>query len=128
MAVLQRCEHPNIMWLHEIINDPRKNELYLVTEYYKGGSLHDLVMKRNKKFEEHNEICKKEDRAEEMMTSGLNEWKARIYFIDMLKALDYCHNIIGVIHRDIKPDNIMINHNKEAVLIDFGVSALLDEQ
>ena len=41
----------------------------------------------------------------------------------MLKALHYCHNVAHVIHRDIKPDNIMINHNNEAVLIDFGVSA-----
>jgi serine/threonine protein kinase len=44
----------------------------------------------------------------------------------MLKALYYCHNIAKVIHRDIKPDNIMINHNNEAVLIDFGVSALVE--
>lgn len=44
------------------------------------------------------------------------------YFIDMLKALYYCHEIAKVIHRDIKPDNIMLNHNDEAVLIDFGVS------
>jgi serine/threonine protein kinase len=44
----------------------------------------------------------------------------------MLKAIHYCHNVIKVIHRDIKPDNIMINHNDEAVLIDFGVSALCD--
>jgi non-specific serine/threonine protein kinase len=46
----------------------------------------------------------------------------------MLKALHYCHNIIKVFHRDIKPDNIMINHNNEAVLIDFGVSTLMEEQ
>ena len=46
----------------------------------------------------------------------------------MLKALYYCHKIIKVIHRDIKPDNIMINHNNEAVLIDFGVSALVENQ
>ena len=48
----------------------------------------------------------------------------RLYLIDMLKALHYCHYIVNVIHRDIKPDNIMINHNDEAVIIDFGVSAL----
>lgn len=46
----------------------------------------------------------------------------------MLKALHYCHNVIKVIHRDIKPENIMINHNKEAVLIDFGISFLVDQQ
>jgi 5'-AMP-activated protein kinase catalytic alpha subunit len=44
----------------------------------------------------------------------------------MLKALHYCHKVINVFHRDIKPDNIMINHNNEAVLIDFGVSALME--
>ena len=63
-----------------------------------------------------------------MITVGLKEKLARLYFIDMLKALHYCHNIIKVIHRDIKPDNIMINHNNEVVLIDFGVSAIVDQQ
>ncbi len=52
----------------------------------------------------------------------------RPYFIDMLKALHYCHKVANVIHRDIKPDNIMINHNDEAVLIDFGVSSLVDNK
>jgi serine/threonine protein kinase len=46
----------------------------------------------------------------------------------MLKALYYCHKVVELIHRDIKPDNIMINHNNEAVLIDFGVSALLEDK
>ena len=45
----------------------------------------------------------------------------------MLRALHYCHNVIKVYHRDIKPDNIMINHNYEAVLIDFGVSTLIED-
>jgi serine/threonine protein kinase len=45
----------------------------------------------------------------------------------MLRALHYCHNVIKVYHRDIKPDNIMVNHNYEAVLIDFGVSTLMED-
>jgi serine/threonine protein kinase len=55
---------------------------------------------------------------------GLPITQVRDYLKDMLKALHYCHNITKVFHRDIKPDNIMINHNNEAILIDFGVSAL----
>ena len=44
----------------------------------------------------------------------------------MLRALYYSHKVVKVIHRDIKPENIMINHNDEAVLIDFGVSAIIE--
>jgi len=45
----------------------------------------------------------------------------------MLKALHYCHEVVGLIHRDIKPDNIVLNHNDEAVLIDFGISGLIED-
>lgn len=62
-----------------------------------------------------------------MKTIGLKANKVRDYIIDLIKALYYCHKIIGLIHRDIKPDNIMVNHNDEAVLIDFGLSALVEE-
>jgi non-specific serine/threonine protein kinase len=47
--------------------------------------------------------------------------------IDILRALHYCHQIVKVVHRDIKPENIVANHNNEAVLIDFGISALVEE-
>lgn len=57
---------------------------------------------------------------------GLPLNQVRLYLVDMLKALHYCHKIAKVIHRDIKPDNIMLNHNEEAVLIDFGVSAIVE--
>jgi serine/threonine protein kinase len=50
------------------------------------------------------------------------------YFIDILKALHYCHFEAKVIHREIKPDNIMISQNNEAVLIDFGVSQAVDNE
>ena len=55
MRVLQLMEHPNIMWLQEIINDPAKTDLYLVTEYYNGGNLKEMVERKNKKNKGQNE-------------------------------------------------------------------------
>lgn len=128
LKVLERLEHPNIIYLHEIIDDNRKEEIYLVTEYHSRGSLGDMMREKNLKFEETNRKHRLNQEYDQMQFQGMNEKNVRLYFIDMLKALHYCHKIIKVIHRDIKPDNIMINHNDEAVLIDFGVSALFDEQ
>jgi serine/threonine protein kinase len=51
---LQRLEHPNIIWLLEIIDDPLKDDyIYLVTEYHSRGSLGDLIKKLNTKCNEH---------------------------------------------------------------------------
>jgi len=94
LEVLQRLNHPNIMWLYEIIDDPHKNELCLVTKYYCGGSLYELVKEKNKKHLDHNTQCKFENHSSDMKTVGLNDFTARLYFIDMLKALYYCHNIV----------------------------------
>ena len=47
MIVLQRLQHPNIIWLHEIIDDPMKKYVYLVTEYHSHGSLRDKLDELN---------------------------------------------------------------------------------
>ena len=47
-------KHPNIIFLHEIIDDAHRDELYLVTEYHSRGSLADLLKVKNKPFEKLN--------------------------------------------------------------------------
>jgi len=59
LQVLQRLEHPHIIFLHEIIDDDTKDNIYLVTEYHSNGSLEDIISKRNEKYEKHNQHCKK---------------------------------------------------------------------
>ena len=47
------------------------------------------------------------------------------FAIGLLSALDYLHNEVNVVHRDIKPQNIMINESGNPVLCDFGKSKML---
>lgn len=110
LIVLKSLEHPNIIWLYEIIDDIKKDHIYLVQEWYSKGSLGDIVVSKN-----WNKKVK----------HGLPISQVRLYLIDMIRALQYCHKVAKVIHRDIKPENIMLNHNNEAVLIDFGVSTIM---
>lgn len=46
--------------------------------------------------------------------------------VDICRALEVCHKK-GIIHRDIKPDNIFINANGDFLLGDFGISKMVDE-
>ena len=115
LKVLETIEHPNLIWLHEVIDDPQNEEMYLVTEYYSGGSLGTVIRKLNGKSSD-------KELAPIGKRKGLGAWQVRLYFIDMLRALHYIHNVLKVVHKDIKPDNIMIGHNQEAILIDFGVA------
>ena len=51
-----------------------------------------------------------------------NDFDIRYYIFEILKALDFCHSK-GIIHRDVKPHNIMIDHkNRKLRLIDWGLA------
>lgn len=52
----------------------------------------------------------------------LNDYDIRYYLFELLKALDFCHSN-GIMHRDVKPHNVMIDHEKrELRLIDWGLA------
>lgn len=52
----------------------------------------------------------------------LTDYEIRYYLFELLKALDYCHSM-GIMHRDVKPHNVMIDHeNKKLRLIDWGLA------
>ena len=51
-----------------------------------------------------------------------NDFDVRYYIFEILKALDFCHSK-GIMHRDVKPHNIMIDHaNRKLRLIDWGLA------
>jgi len=51
-----------------------------------------------------------------------NDLDVRFYIYEILRALDYCHSM-GIMHRDVKPQNVMIDHGKRTLkLIDWGLA------
>jgi casein kinase II subunit alpha len=49
-----------------------------------------------------------------------SDYDVRFYVYELLKALDFCHSK-GIMHRDVKPHNVMIDHEKRKVRFDTGV-------
>jgi casein kinase II subunit alpha len=50
------------------------------------------------------------------------DYDVRFYILELLKALDFCHSK-GIMHRDVKPHNVMIDHDKRKLrLIDWGLA------
>lgn len=62
------------------------------------------------------------ERDEEYSVATLTRW-----FLDVATTLKYLHNV-GIVHGDIKPDNIMVDRGGHAVLIDFGAVRIVGEQ
>ena len=102
-GILGRLEHRNLVRVHSW----RKNgpEVWLVMQYVTGGSL--------------------EDRLER---DGPLPWpEAARYVADVAEGLAHAH-VAGVIHRDIKPGNILLDTARgEALLTDFGAAARGDD-
>ncbi|CAM8937446.1 unnamed protein product [Rhodiola kirilowii] len=76
-----------------------RENLYLVMEYLNGGDLYSLLK---------NLGC-------------LDEDMARVYISEIVLALEYLHSM-NVIHRDLKPDNLLIGSDGHIKLTDFGLS------
>lgn len=95
--VIARLEHPYIVPLFDYWREP--NEAYLVMRFLRGGSLKDRIRQSKLSIEE---IVKISDH--------------------IASALALAHRN-GIVHRDIKPDNILLDEDSNAFLSDFGIAA-----
>lgn len=94
--VVARLEHPHIIPLYDYWRDA--NGAYLVMRWLRGGSLRD-VLKR-----------------------GVWDAYAASHLLDQVSQALYVAHVNGVIHRDIKPDNILFDDHVNSYLADFGIA------
>ncbi|KAE8697847.1 CBL-interacting serine/threonine-protein kinase 10 [Hibiscus syriacus] len=102
ISVMRLVKHPNVVRLYEVMAS--KSKIYFVMEYVKGGELFGKVAK-----------------------GKLREDDARLYFQQLIAAVDYCHSR-GVYHRDLKPENLLVDENGKLKVSDFGLSALRESR
>ncbi|XP_011013786.1 PREDICTED: casein kinase II subunit alpha-like [Populus euphratica] len=98
IKILQNlCGGPNIVKLLDIVRDQQSKTPSLIFEYV-----------NNTDFK--------------VLYPTLSDFDIRYYIYELLKALDYCHSQ-GIMHRDVKPHNVMIDHEQRKLrLIDWGLA------
>ncbi len=89
--------HPNIVKVYDVSFGDRLQ--YIVMEYIEGITLKEYIEKR-----------------------GIIDWNEALFFIiQILRALQHAHDK-GVVHRDVKPQNIMLLENGTIKVADFGIA------
>ncbi|XP_017416125.2 cyclin-dependent kinase C-2 C isoform X1 [Vigna angularis] len=102
IAILRSLDHPNIMKLDGIITSQQSNNIYLVFEYME-HDLAGLVASPDIKFTESQIKC---------------------YMRQLLSGIEHCH-LRGIMHRDIKVSNILVNNEGVLKIGDFGLANTL---
>lgn len=91
--------HPNIVTIHDVVEDDRQGAFFIAMEYVKGTDLKQLMQRQK-----HLEVA---------------------FVVDIVaqiaEGLAYAHSQ-GVVHRDVKPANIIITADKKAKITDFGIA------
>jgi serine/threonine protein kinase len=99
--ILARLRHPHLVNVTDYFEEA--GNAYLVMEFMRGESLAERIEREG----------------------ALDEAQVVTWAEQLLAALAYCH-AQGVLHRDVKPQNVVITPEGEAVLVDFGLVKLWD--
>ena len=96
--------HPNIVNVYDVSTNGDAD--YIVMELVDGITLKQYMERRG----------------------GYLNWKESLHFaMQIAKALEHAHNQ-GIVHRDIKPHNVMILKNGSAKVTDFGIARIMSSQ
>ena len=99
--VMARTSHPNLVQVHDLEQIGDAN--YIVLEFVRGKSLRDLINQG---------------------TFPLPQTLAVMHGV--LQALDYAHRR-AIVHRDMKPENVLLSEEGDVKVADFGIARLMDD-
>uniref|UniRef100_A0A8D0F3L7 non-specific serine/threonine protein kinase n=1 Tax=Strix occidentalis caurina TaxID=311401 RepID=A0A8D0F3L7_STROC len=97
IEIMSSLNHPHIIAVHEVFENSSK--IVIVMEYASKGDLYDYISERQR----------------------LTEQEARHFFRQVVSAIYYCHKN-GIVHRDLKLENILLDANGNIKIADFGLS------
>ena len=104
IKLLENMNHPNVITYFSSFSE--NGNFYIILEYINGGSLEDL----KKRAQKEGKV--------------LTEEKVWDFLVQILAGLMYLHENKKIIHRDIKPDNILFDKEGNIKITDFGISAV----
>uniref|UniRef100_A0A8C3G6I7 non-specific serine/threonine protein kinase n=1 Tax=Cyclopterus lumpus TaxID=8103 RepID=A0A8C3G6I7_CYCLU len=99
VQIMKLLKHPHIIRLYQVMETERM--IYLVTEYASGGEIFDHLVA-------HGRMAEKD---------------ARKKFKQIVAAVHFCH-CRNIVHRDLKAENLLLDHNLNIKIADFGFSNL----
>ncbi|CAA9966974.1 SPS1 Serine-threonine protein kinase [Pyrenophora teres f. maculata] len=99
--ILRGLDHPNIVRLHEMVETER--HIGIILEYASGGELFDYIL--NHRY--------------------LKDSPARKLFSQLISGVGYLHRK-GIVHRDLKLENLLLDRNKNIIITDFGFANTFD--
>lgn len=101
ISILRDLSHPNIVRLHEMVETDR--HIGIIMEYASGGELFDHIL--NNRY--------------------LKDNAARRLFAQLISGVGYLHKK-GIVHRDLKLENLLLDRNRNIIITDFGFANTFD--
>ncbi|KAL9030676.1 MAG: hypothetical protein Q9196_001221 [Gyalolechia fulgens] len=101
--ILRELSHPNIVRLHEMTETDKY--IGIVLEYASGGELFDYIL----------------------LHRYLKDNAARKLFAQLISGVGYLHKK-GIVHRDLKLENLLLDRNKNIIITDFGFANTFNPQ
>jgi len=109
IAVMKKIDHPNIVRLYQIIDNPDDNNFYFIMELVgKEGMAASQYFTKGKKSSIQEDREDIELSTDVFGLKNISQEKARHYMRDLLLATDYMHNCVNMTHGDLKPGNLLV--------------------